>query len=369
MADDPAAIARAEVRLLSLPTRRTLSTAHDGSPPPDRQLVVVGLETIDGVIGWGECSALNAPTYTSEWAADSFERLAAWAQGGARPDTLDVPMTFAATEMAYADLALRAGGRSLATALGATASVVRAGATIGLAPLHESVSTAKDLVAAGYRKLKVKVDPSQLDDVAHALSHVFEHRGDDPIDIHVDGNGSLGANDLMGLLGLSRHGVNTIEQPFPVGRPDLAAELLLAAEASVIADESVATLGDARRLLDAKALTGIAIKPPRVGGMAAAHQLLAWCRSNGVDASLGGMLECGLGRHALAAFGALDGFTITGDLSPAAQWLEADPWPDIEMLGADLLVPTTAGVAPLPDQKVLDQLTIRRVEQQHPRLS
>ncbi len=90
--------------------------------------------------------------------------------------------------------------------------------------------------------------------------------------------------------------------------------------------------------------------------------------ANNVGASVGGMLECGLGRHALAAIGALDGFSITGDLSPASQWLSEDPWPDIEMVGPDIVVPTTPGVAPPPDQAVLERLTLRLTEQVRPRL-
>lgn len=331
-------------------------------------LVVVGIEDADGVVGWGECSALNAPTYTSEWAVDSFHRLSGWAQGGGRPDPSTFPMTSAAIEMAWLDLTLRAAGRSLASHLGASRTTVRAGGTIGLAPVAESVALAKDLVDDGYRKIKIKIDAGHVDDVAHELTHVFEHRNDDGIEIHVDANGSLDGSHLMALSGLTWHGVTVIEQPFPVDRPDLARELMLGSEAMVIADEAVTSTADAAALLGAQALRGIAIKPPRVGGVQKALELLQWCRDNAVGASLGGMLESGLGRHALAAFGALDGFTITGDLSPASQWLAEDPWPDIEMVGPNIVVPTTNGVAPLPDQNVLDRLTLERAEQINPAL-
>ena len=364
--DKLATIARAEVRLLGLPTRRSLATAHDNEPAPDRQLVVVGIETADGVMGWGECSALNAPTYTHEWAADSFDRLAAWISGGPQTDPATHPMAAAAIEMALLDAELRTQGVSLAQSLGATRTTVRAGATIGLHSVADSVATARQLVEAGYRKLKVKIDPTQVDAVPHELTHAFEGRDSDPIEVHVDANGSLSEEHLMGLLGLTWHGVSVIEQPFPIDRPDLAAELLLGTEARVVADEAVTTIADAQALLDAGALRGVAIKPPRVGGLTAAQELLAWCQTNRVDASLGGMLECGLGRHALAAIGALDGFTITGDLSPASQWLTEDPWPDIEMVGPDIVVPTTPGVAPLPDHTLLDRLTLQKADSVNP---
>ena len=366
--DSPDSIARIEVRLLGLPTKRSLAAAHDLAPPTDRKLVVVGVEDRDGVVGWGECSALNEPTYTSEWADDSYERLAAWASGETHPSASTHPMTCAAIEMAVADLALRRADQSLADSLGVSRTHVRAGAALGLGPVASSVFTARELVAAGYRKLKVKIDSSQVDDVPHELTHVFEGRSDDPIEVHVDANGSLGEEHLMTLAGLSWHGVSVIEQPFPVDRPDLAAELMLGTDAVVVADESVATMTDAHALLEAGALRGVAIKPPRLGGLARAIELLEWCATNGVGASVGGMLECGLGRHSLAAMGALDGFTITGDLSPASQWLSEDPWPDIEMVGADIVVPASVGVAPLPDLECLERFTLRSVEHRSPRL-
>jgi O-succinylbenzoate synthase len=346
--------ARIEVRLLSLPTRRALGTAHDGAPSTDRELAVVGIETIDGVAGWGECSALNTPTYTAEWAADSFERLAAWANGEHAPVSTETPMAAAAVEMAITDAILRTEGRSLADALGTEGSVA-AGATIGLAGVEESIRIAQVLVNDGFRKLKVKIDPSHVDDVAHELSHVL-----DGIELHVDANGSLGEEDLMALLGLTWHGVTAIEQPFPVDRPDLAAELMLGTDAVVVADEAATSVASAALLLEQRALGAVAIKPPRLGGIAAAVEMVRWCEANSIGASIGGMLESGLGRHALAAVAALEGFTITGDLSPARQWLAEDPWPDLEMRNGSIVVPRQAGVAPLPDLEVLEHFTVQR---------
>lgn len=356
--------ARIEVRLLSLPTRRSLGTAHDAAPAEHRQLVVVGVETTDGVLGWGECSALNAPTYTHEWAADSFDRLANWADGGPPPDASAFPMAAAAVEMATVDAALRTQGRSLADHLGTTGAAVTAGATIGLGDVVTSVAEAGRLIDHGYRKIKIKVDPNQIEQVPHELRHHYPVDGDPTIELHVDGNGSLGQEHLMTLLGLTWHGVSTIEQPFPVGRPDLAAELMLGTDAVIVADEGAATKADVVDLVDRSALDAVAIKPPRLGGIGPAIELLSWCRQRSIAASIGGMLESGLGRHSLAAIAPLDGFSVTGDLSPARQWLREDPWPDVEMIDGSVRVPSGPGVAPLPNVELLDRLTVRRSGQQ-----
>jgi L-alanine-DL-glutamate epimerase-like enolase superfamily enzyme len=72
------------------------------------------------------------------------------------------------------------------------------------------------------------------------------------------------------------------------------------------------------------------------------------------------MLESALGRHALAAFAANDGVEITGDVSPSRRWLATDPWPDLKMSDGMIAVPTSPGVAPLPDQDRIEDLTIYR---------
>ena len=349
---------RIEVRLLSLPSITGLATAHDPTPPQDRLLVVVGVETGDGTVGWGECSALNRPTYTSEWAEDSFDVLSrAIAEGGRWPDPSTHPMAAAAAGMALLDAELRNGGQSLADRLGASAQTVKAGATIGILPVAESIASVASLVDSGYERVKVKIDPSQVDLVAHELSHEFTD-----LEIHVDANGSLDESHLMELLALADHGVKVVEQPFAVDRADLTAEFMAVTSSLVFADEAVGSVEDAASLLKAEALGGVAIKPPRLGGLAAAGSLLDWCRNNNVPASVGGMLEGGLGRHALAAFAACDGFTVTGDLSPAGLWLQTNPWPDLEMVDGQITVPVGPGVAPLPEPTVLDRFTVRRTE-------
>lgn len=350
-------LARAEVRLLSLPMRQSLATAHDSSPAPDRLLAVVGVETVDGAIGWGECSALNEATYTSESATTGFDLLSRWAEGGPVPNATESPMTHAAIEMALTDVFLRAAGVSLASQIGAVADTVDAGATIGLLSVEDSVARVGELVAGGYRRVKVKIDPTQVDNVPHELSHEFPD-----LEIQVDANGSLDESHLMALLSLTKHGVTAIEQPFPVDRVDLAADLVAVTDATIVADESVASLADALVLLQAQALGAISIKAPRLGGLAAALDVLKWCGSNQLGASAGGMLESGLGRHALAALAACEGFTITGDLSLAGQWLRHDPWPDLVMEAGSISVPTGPGVAPLPDLETLDRFTVRRTE-------
>lgn len=341
-----------DIRLLSIPTVADLRTSRGDSAGPttsaNRQLVVVRLETTDGFVGWGECSALNEIGYSHESALSSFHVLT----GSQRPTAQDYPMAAAAMEMARLDLRLRQDDRSLAEALQTTRRTVRAGAALGLESVPESVAEAGRLVMAGYQRVKVKIGPNQIEIVPAALRMTFPD-----LEIQVDANGSLDESHIEQLEALGSLGVSAIEQPFAVDRPDLAAKLIARTPVPIVADEAVPDLDAAKSLHDQGALAGVSIKPPRVGGLSKALELLAWCVGEGVAATAGGMLESALGRHSLVAFAAVDGLNLVGDVSPSRRWLATDPWPDLEMQNGDLVVPTAPGVAPLPDEALIDELT------------
>jgi o-succinylbenzoate synthase len=339
---------RVEIRLLALPVREQLATGHNANPDARRQLVIVRVEDSDGAAGWGECAALNQPTYTAEWAENAFDSLAA-----GRPEASEQPMAAAALEMANLDAQLKTRGVSLASHLGATRATVQAGAAVGLMPTADLIERLATLTNDGIARVKLKIEPGHEIEPAAAALATFPG-----LELHVDGNGSFGPAHLGTLAEMGALGVAVIEQPFATNDTSSAATLRKTGVA-VIADEGVSSVADAERLLVNEAISGISIKPPRVGGIAAAVEMLAWCTSNNMRATAGGMLECGLGRHALAAVAALDGFDITGDVSPARRWLAADPFPDVATLGSSVVVPTGPGVAPEPDIELLDRYTIK----------
>ncbi len=381
----------ADVWLCEFPLVEPFAASHGTTSA--RTVAIVRLRSGD-VEGWGECSALPAATYTAESAAGCFELLATEllpavlalptaadpACGtpgtGSEPDDElsalrrtrpDAPMALAAIEMARLDLRLRGAGRSLADHLGVTRARVPAGVSLGLDTPDGVVARARSLVADGYRRLKVKIQPGHDAAVLDAL------RSDDTVErsgaeIQLDANGAYGPDDLDLLVDLVRSGASALEQPLATSHVDAAVELVtrldeLAARAGrrpvpVVADEAVASVGDAITLADRGALSGVSIKPARVGGLTEARRLHDLCVERGLAATAGGMLETGLGRHALAALAALPGFDLTGDLSPAGRWLAADAWPDLQLIDGEIVVPTGAGVAPPPDRRLLDATTI-----------
>jgi len=372
-------IERVEVRLLSLPMREAFGAAH--GTVQRREITVLRVDTDQGH-GWGECAALTEPTYTDEHAAGAFDVLTGTLLPrlvGRRVDVtgaLDLvadvprnPMARAAVEMALLDAALRSAGRPLASWLadgvrgadGAEpATSVPAGAVVGLGSPAEVADRVAALAAEGFGRVKVKIMPG------HDRAVVAAVRARCPdLDLHADANGSYRADDLVLLASLGAEGLGALEQPFPPDHPELAAELVAATTGSgltVVADEAAVDLAAVQALHRRRALRGVAVKPSRLAGLAAARALHDWCRGVGLELTAGGMVETGLGRHALAALAALPGFTLTGDVSPAGRWLAADPWPDLVMTGGRIEVPTAPGVAPDPDPDVLAHHTFRRAE-------
>lgn len=344
--------------MVSMPAREPLAAAHDDAPPKNRELVVVRLALESGDHGWGEGSALNRPTYTSEFARQSFRVLTGATDGPAlHPHT--TPMAWAALANAADDLQWSHRGRAFRSVGGLAGEVRRipAGAALGLAPLPVLEERAAGLADAGFARIKVKIDAERHEEVVRVVQAAAPG-----VAIHVDANGSLGAEHGDMLERLVASGVEAIEQPFAPDAIADSAALVARLGVPVVADESVASVGDLERLRDAGALNAVSIKGPRVGGLRAALAMADWCVEHGVLATAGGMLESGLGRAALARLAVHPAFSIAGDVSPARRWLAQDPWPDLIHEGQEIVVPVGGRVAGEPNLALLDALTIDHAE-------
>lgn len=362
-------IVAVEVRFLSLPLVEPFAASH--GQILSRPLVTVRVVCDDSVDGWGEVSAMPEATYTNETAQSSYALLKAELAKSMVGESFEPeeigprlrtrnwpPMAIAGVEMALLDAHLRRHSQSLAGSLGVSASHVTAGAAIGLGNDKHIVSKTRELVSEGYGRLKLKVQPgNDRQAVAAARSEAPN------VHLQVDANGSYDLDSVDSLVQMAkRYELQAIEQPFSSDDARAATALVNALAADdiptvVVADESVESVVDVETLASQNALTAVSIKPARVGGLTNAVSMLERCRSLGLQATAGGMLESGLGRHALAAFAGLQGLSIPGDLSPASRWIADDPWPDIGLSDLGIAVPQGHGVAPEPDMQTLDRLT------------
>lgn len=334
-----------------------------------RELTVLHA-TFDDAQGWGECSALADASYSPEFvdaAAIVLERFAIpqlFAHPGelAAVDVAEVlddirghRMVKAAIEMAVLDAESQVAGISLAERLGGTRAAVDAGVTVGLHDtLEDLVEVVAGHVAAGYRRVKLKIEPGLDVEWVRAVRDEFAG-----IALQVDANGAYRAEDMLQLVELDDCGLLLIEQP--LAEDDLLGHAALGRilETPICLDEALVSLHSTRAALALGACRIVNVKPARVGGLLEAVRIHDYCRDAGVAAWCGGMLESGIGRAALVALASLDGFTLPGDLSASKRFFTRDlVTAPLELTDGRIEVPTGAGLGVEVDRDALDDLSI-----------
>jgi O-succinylbenzoate synthase len=352
-------LAEAELRRVRLPLVTPFRTSF--GVERDRDVLLVRVVTADAE-GWGECVAAAEPRYSSEYAdgaADVLRRFLLPAVAGLpdlRPEAVAPALGFvkghrmakAALELAVLDAWLRARDLPLARYLGATRDRVPAGVSVGImASLPELLDAVAGYLEAGYRRIKLKIEPGWDLEPVRAVRDRFG----DELALQVDANAAYTLADADRLAGLDPFGLLLVEQP--LGEEDLLghAELQRRLRTPICLDESITS---AKAAADAVALGAcriVNVKAGRVGGYLEARRLHDQCRARGVPLWCGGMLETGIGRAANVALAALPGFTLPGDTSASDRYFRLDLTAPFVLQDGHLAVPDGPGlgVAPLPE--------------------
>jgi O-succinylbenzoate synthase len=360
-----------DVELLRLELELVVPLMTSAGEHRHRPLLVVRITTEDGV-GYGECSALEEPTYTEEYAngaeAVLVEQLLPRLVHGGTSLTLTAglkrldpvrghAMAKAGIEMALLDAELVAAGTSLGSYLGATRTTIPAGANVSLGTPESVCAAVETAVAAGYSRVKVKIAPGADVEGLRAVRDAFPD-----IALSADANG---AYDLRAdshrdaLLTMDRIGLTCLEQPLSPGDLVGSARLCALLDTPVILDESIVTRSDFENAAALVALDGVSIKPARLGGLLVAKEIHDRVVEMGLACSIGGMLESGIGRAAAIALGALPGFNIPGDLGASDRYFDPDLTTPHILSNGELAVPSRPGLGVVIDEDVLAASTVR----------
>ena len=319
------------VRLLSLPLRRPFQTSFGRSTRKEFLLLSVHAQ---GLSGLGECVADVRPDYLPETNQTALHVLRdfllpqLWTLDLLRPEDVAAAwahvrgheMAKAALEMAVWDLFARTGGVPLWRLLGGRGGAIPAGVSIGLQDDEAAlVARVEEEVAAGYRRIKIKIEPGRDVALARAVRARFPE-----VPLMVDANSAYTLDDAETLAGLDAYALTMIEQP--LGYDDMVDHAVLQRRlrTDLCLDESIHSPDDARRALDIGACRVINVKAGRVGGFAQSRAIAELCRGRGVPVWCGGMLESGIGRLANVHLQTLPGFTLPGDTSASARYFEED---------------------------------------------
>lgn len=354
-----------ELRRIAMPLVAPFRTSFGIETARDVLLVRVVSEDAEG---WGECVAMSAPLYSSEYvdaAADVLRRYLVPRLVADGPCTApDVAhrlapvkghrMAKAALETAVLDAELRGEGRSFGRELGAVRERVPCGVSVGIMDSVPALLDAVDgYLAEGYVRIKLKIEPGWDVEPVRAVRERF---GDDVL-LQVDANTAYTLADAQHLARLDPFDLLLIEQPLEeedvLGHADLARLI----RTPVCLDESITSARDAAAAIRLGACSIVNIKPGRVGGYLEARRIHDVCVAAGVPVWCGGMLETGLGRAANVALAALPGFTLPGDTSGSGRYFAEDVTEPFVLDDGHLAVPAGPGlgVAPLADR--LDEVT------------
>ncbi len=322
---------RIQVRKLVLPLKHPFETSFGRATRKEFLLVSA---SADGVTGFGECVADADPYYLPETNETAFHVLRDFLVPVALALEFDHPrellpafarvrghnMAKAALEMAVWDLEARRRGVPLRELLGGRPGEIACGVSIGLQPDEAAlVSKVETEVAAGYRRIKIKIKPGRDLALVEAVRRRFPD-----VPLMVDANSAYTLADVALLQRLDRFSLMMIEQPLAFDDIVDHATLQRSLKTSICLDESIHGGDDARRALALQACRIVNVKAGRVGGFSGCIAVHDVCRERQVPVWCGGMLESGIGRLANVHLQTLPGFSLPGDTSASARYFEED---------------------------------------------
>jgi o-succinylbenzoate synthase len=327
---------------------------------------------VDGVIGWGESTAGEDPYYSYEtvetawhiirdflWPALEGREFGSAAEvAGIFAQVRGHNMAKAGVETAIWDAEAKQKNVPLAQLLGGTREEVGSGVSIGIQPSIETLlAKVEKELAAGYQRIKIKIEPGRDIEPARALRQRFPR-----IRLMVDANSAYTLEDAALLKQLDAFFLIMIEQP--LGHDDIYSHAALQRQLAtpICLDECIHDYEHARTAIEIGACKIINLKLGRVGGHTEARRIHDLCQSKSVPLWCGGMLESGIGRAHNIAMSALPNFTLPGDVSASRRyWTEDIIDPEVEVSPRGTIrVPLAPGIGYAPRLERIESLAKRR---------
>jgi o-succinylbenzoate synthase len=270
----------------------------------------------------------------------------------------------AGAETALWDLLGQARHASIAELLGATELRIDMGVESGLAvgllsSIVELIKTIEAHLEAGYRRVKIKIQPGQDLELVRAIR---QHYADLPL--VVDANGAYTTADLDIFRELDDYDLLMIEQPMRAGDLDGLSELQRAINTPVCLDETAESLERTAEAIERGAGRIVNLKIQRVGGLGPAHAIHDLCYRHGVACWVGSMPELGIGQAHGIHLGTLPNCKYPSDIEPSSRWFVDDySIPMIELASPGIIeVPTRPGLGFHVDPVKLKRYQVRQQE-------
>src|SRR6202167_5217836 len=326
----------------------------------------------EGVKGWGECVAGEDPFYSSEWIDSVWptmvhylapavmgkswesarECVSFFAKVGGRR------MAKAAIENALGDAEARQTEQPLWKLLGGTRREIACGVSIGIQDsVEQLLEKIKIEVAAGYRRIKVKVKP---DWDVNVLEKIRSRWAD--ITLSCDANSAYTLDQVEHLRSFDQFNLLMIEQPLWDDDIFYHARLQKQIQTAICLDESIVSARTAAIALETGACRIINIKVGRVGGFSEAKKIHDICHAQKIPVWCGGMLESGIGRAHNIALSTLENFSLPGDVSASKRyWTEDIIDPEVEVSAQGMIaISGQPGTGYRIKEDLIEKLTVRK---------
>ncbi len=337
----------------------------------DRRILLVSA-TCDGVTGWGECVSDGAPFYSSEWIDSAWLTIQRWLAPAVVGQVIDHPaqsarltarvrghrMAKAAIENALWDAEARQRQQPLWKLLGGKLREIPCGVSIGIQDSIEQLLDKIDReLAAGYRRIKVKVKPGWD---LNVLERIRSRWPD--ITLSCDANSAYTLDQVDHLRKFDQFNLLMIEQPLWDDDIYNHSRLQPQLRTAICLDESIHHARDAAQAVEIGACRIINIKVGRVGGFSEARKVHDVCAAHKIPVWCGGMLESGVGRAHNIALSTLENFRLPGDVSASKRyWKEDIIEPEVEVSAQGMIaIRDTAGTGYRVREDRIEKLTLRK---------
>jgi o-succinylbenzoate synthase len=326
----------------------------------------------EGLNGWGECVAGEDPFYSSEWIESSWPTITRYLAPAVLGRNLDRArdcaalfsrvrghrMAKAALENALWDAEAQQKNHPLWKLLGGTRTEIPCGVSIGIQDSVEQLLEKIQIeLAAGYRRIKVKVKPGW--DV-NVLERIRSRWAD--ITLSCDANSAYTLDQVEHLRTFDQFNLLMIEQPLWDDDIFYHARLQKELRTAICLDESIIHARAATVAIATGACRIINIKVGRVGGFTEAQKIHDLCQSQNVPVWCGGMLESGIGRAQNIALSTLQNFHLPGDVSASKRyWKEDIIEPEVEVSSHGMIaISDQPGTGYRIKEDLIEKLTVRK---------
>lgn len=366
-------IIRIDLYKVALPMRHSFVTGF--GEIKSKEVVIVKLTASNGLVGYGESSTLQDPSYTSETVDTCLliqeKFIAPKIIGKSFTSAVELCNAYGAVagnnlakagvECAFWHLLAQEKRVPLAALFGGTAREVPVGEGVGIkSNIHELLQEVEERLKQGFVRIKLKIKPGWDVEPLAAVRDRWPS-----INLMADGNAAYRLKEHGSMLqSLDRFNLSMLEQPLPADDLVDHATLQAGLATPVCLDESIENIGDAKAAIALKSCRIINIKPGRVGGVLASMRIHDLAASHGIGVWCGGMLETGIGRAFNLALASKTNYKYPADMSPYDMYFLDDlTEPNLSLTpGGTITVPQDSGLGFTVKEAALSKYSLQHIE-------